>query len=61
LVTGRDLNGALNIRERYIQDVWNSQELRVAYKKVVGAPTSTYRKDMQVKAMKQEAMPVRAG
>ncbi len=49
LAIDRDLNAALNIRERYIRNVWNS------VKKPADALTSTYRKDMQAGTMKQES------
>jgi transposase len=47
LVMDRDLNAALNIRERYMQLAWNSVKMPV------DAPTTAHSIE-QVGAMKQE-------
>ncbi len=53
LIMDMDLNAALNIREKYIRDVWNS--LIKENKKPAEISTTAYHKDMQVESMKQEA------
>ncbi len=53
LVMDMNLNAALNIREKYIRDVWNS--LIKENKKPAEISTTAYHKDMQVESMKQEA------
>ncbi|MCL4326612.1 MAG: hypothetical protein M1481_07365 [Candidatus Thermoplasmatota archaeon] len=53
---GMSDDGALNISEKYVRDVWNSQELEITKKKVVDVLVSTRGKDIQAGMMKQEVV-----